>query len=79
MIGRKKVLPNFSATSERIFPRQSTPYWQSVTLVYGILSLINFAQRVLCSNLLCFYMIAIFMLPWWLSVIISVYCALLLE
>ena len=44
------------------------------TLVYGILSLINFAHSdvFMLGTYFAFYMIAIFMLPWWLSVIISV-------
>ena len=44
------------------------------TLVYGILSLINFAHSdvFMLGAYFAFYMIAIFMIPWWLSVIISV-------
>jgi branched-chain amino acid transport system permease protein len=49
------------------------------TLVYGILSLINFAHSdvFMLGTYFAFFMIVIFMLPWWLSVLISiVLCAI---
>ncbi|MGQ9622824.1 MAG: branched-chain amino acid ABC transporter permease [Candidatus Caldatribacteriaceae bacterium] len=49
------------------------------TLVYGILGLINFAHSdvFMLGTYFAFFMIGIFMLPWWLSVVIGVgLCAL---
>jgi len=49
------------------------------TLVYGILGLINFAHSdvFMLGTYLAFFMMVIFMLPWWLSIIIGVaLCAL---
>ncbi|MCX7729584.1 MAG: branched-chain amino acid ABC transporter permease, partial [Candidatus Caldatribacterium sp.] len=44
------------------------------TLVYGILGLINFAHSdvFMLGTYFAFFMIAIFLLPWWLSVLIGV-------
>ncbi len=44
------------------------------TLVYGILGLINFAHSdvFMLGTYFAFFMIAIFFLPWWLSVLIGV-------
>lgn len=49
------------------------------TLVYGILGLINFAHSdvFMLGTYFAFFMIAVFLLPWWLSVLIGVIlCAL---
>ncbi|MEN3202967.1 MAG: branched-chain amino acid ABC transporter permease [Atribacterota bacterium] len=44
------------------------------TLVYGILGLINFAHSdvFMLGTYFAFFMIAVFLLPWWLSVLIGV-------
>ncbi|MCX7667485.1 MAG: branched-chain amino acid ABC transporter permease, partial [Atribacterota bacterium] len=49
------------------------------TLVYGILGLINFAHSdvFMLGTYFAFFMIGVFLLPWWLSVIVGVgLCAL---
>jgi branched-chain amino acid transport system permease protein len=49
------------------------------TLVYGILGLINFAHSdvFMLGTYFAFFMMGIFLLPWWLSVVIGVsLCAL---